>query len=202
MFCRGCRAQYCSICGEAVLHKSDHWARGKPCPRYNQPGAENARFDGEGFEIVDDVFIPEEEDLRLQRVVVAARDCLRPIRDRVDEWLRGPTNPETHALLVDFRLMLQNLINNYGFLDFAERADIDMPRWIERNEQIHGFLLRLGGVELINSSENLWDILKKHLCIRFDDEHPLGGRPIIDMELRREYDQLVAQMRFGPADEQ
>ena len=26
-------------------HRSDHWRRGKPCPRYGQPNAERAIFD-------------------------------------------------------------------------------------------------------------------------------------------------------------
>jgi hypothetical protein len=41
---RGTR--FCYVCGEPAAERSDHWAREPDaCPRYNQPGADNARFD-------------------------------------------------------------------------------------------------------------------------------------------------------------
>lgn len=52
-----CRQGFCYICGEKADGDSDHWSTGKPCPRWNQPGAADAQFD-----------IPEstiEENLRL-----------------------------------------------------------------------------------------------------------------------------------------
>lgn len=41
-----CGTTFCYICGEPANEGSDHWTK-KPngCPKYHQPGAENARYD-------------------------------------------------------------------------------------------------------------------------------------------------------------
>lgn len=42
----GCDMQFCYVCGEPATEGSDHWTeKVGGCPRYNQPGANNARFD-------------------------------------------------------------------------------------------------------------------------------------------------------------
>ena len=43
--CKMCGTGSCFICGEKTEHNSNHWSEGKPCPRWNQPGAKNAGFD-------------------------------------------------------------------------------------------------------------------------------------------------------------
>lgn len=40
-----CSTNYCFVCGEEAADNSGHWGIGRPCPRYNQPGADNAVFD-------------------------------------------------------------------------------------------------------------------------------------------------------------
>ena len=45
MSCPQCGVEFCFICGHQAAHDSDHWATGRPCPRWNQPGAENAHHD-------------------------------------------------------------------------------------------------------------------------------------------------------------
>lgn len=41
-----CRTSFCAIRGKKAKHDSDHWQAGKSsCPRWNKPGADNARFD-------------------------------------------------------------------------------------------------------------------------------------------------------------
>lgn len=45
--CKWCRTQFYYICGEAILGKGDHWKKRRGgCPRWNQSGTEDARFDG------------------------------------------------------------------------------------------------------------------------------------------------------------
>ncbi len=43
--CTQCKTSLCFICGEAADHESVHWRREGGCPRFGQPGAENAIFD-------------------------------------------------------------------------------------------------------------------------------------------------------------
>jgi len=43
-----CMTHLCFICGQGALHDSDHWRRGRPCPRWNQPGSNNAHHDFAG----------------------------------------------------------------------------------------------------------------------------------------------------------
>ncbi|KAK4555037.1 hypothetical protein LTR86_007803 [Recurvomyces mirabilis] len=48
IFCEAgsCNAAFCFICGMAVKRREvEHWKKGMPCPRWNQPGAENAHHD-------------------------------------------------------------------------------------------------------------------------------------------------------------
>ncbi|KAK3074096.1 hypothetical protein LTR53_003743 [Teratosphaeriaceae sp. CCFEE 6253] len=46
--CPTCRTSYCYICAALVRHNdSSHWRPGMPCPRFNQPGAANAMYDGD-----------------------------------------------------------------------------------------------------------------------------------------------------------
>ncbi|KAK3114004.1 hypothetical protein LTR53_008108 [Teratosphaeriaceae sp. CCFEE 6253] len=46
LFCR-CGTDLCFICGKEVAHDDpEHWAPGG-CPRWNQPGADNAGYDGD-----------------------------------------------------------------------------------------------------------------------------------------------------------
>lgn len=46
-----CRTEFCYICGQEVEDGDDHYTVGKPCPRYNQPGAEQAMYDDD---VMDD----------------------------------------------------------------------------------------------------------------------------------------------------
>ena len=40
-----CGVEFCFLCGEQAPHfGSGHWAPGRPCPMYNQPGARNAVY--------------------------------------------------------------------------------------------------------------------------------------------------------------
>jgi hypothetical protein len=50
----GCNHVHCEFCGQGFCWvclekdpKDDHWARDSACPRYNQPGANNAHFDND-----------------------------------------------------------------------------------------------------------------------------------------------------------
>jgi hypothetical protein len=45
LVCNRCGTNFCFICGAETDHDSGHWNVGNPCPRYNQPGAENAQHD-------------------------------------------------------------------------------------------------------------------------------------------------------------
>ncbi|KAK5126811.1 hypothetical protein LTR85_009745 [Meristemomyces frigidus] len=91
-----CRAHFCFICGEKALHSSDHWAAGKPCPRWNQPGAENAFHDeplveqGEG----------EEQELDIHEI----------FQELINEAQAGAEAAETEdhrVMYADMALLLQ-----------------------------------------------------------------------------------------------
>jgi hypothetical protein len=46
MDCKRCGTIFCYLCGEITTHESDHWTSGSSeCPRWNEPGDENAEFD-------------------------------------------------------------------------------------------------------------------------------------------------------------
>lgn len=40
-----CNTEFCFVCGEQTSHDFNHWKLGSKCPRWNQPGAQNAHFD-------------------------------------------------------------------------------------------------------------------------------------------------------------
>lgn len=45
--CTRCDEHFCYICGEHAVPGTSHWVAGKPCPYYNQPGAEEAMVEEE-----------------------------------------------------------------------------------------------------------------------------------------------------------
>lgn len=129
--CRICKTQFCILCGEAVEHgNKEHWQPGKPCPRFNQPGATNAMFDDEEV-VVDDPNPQDDDPEELSRAAKAhwaplfrarlasARQQLRDFRYRI----RSIRNTKGDIPHLDHTLeLIQNLIVNYGV--FNVQADI------------------------------------------------------------------------------
>ena len=70
-----CRVGFCFICGEAHEGEDDHWAVGKPCPRYHKPGDSNAIFDTIliGEEIPPQVLQREAEQRAANEAALLAR---------------------------------------------------------------------------------------------------------------------------------
>lgn len=78
--CNICDAQFCFLCGELAEHDSDHWALGKDCPRWNQPGTSNAYYDppqGDDEHRVDDEAQDEALQVFMELVVERAEARLQ-----------------------------------------------------------------------------------------------------------------------------
>lgn len=60
MICNRCGTNFCFVCGAEADADSGHWNVGNPCPRYNQPGDENAHHD-EVFDIGPELEFDDEE---------------------------------------------------------------------------------------------------------------------------------------------
>ncbi|KAK5123233.1 hypothetical protein LTR85_003432 [Meristemomyces frigidus] len=54
-----CGSSFCYICGEFATGHSNHWAVGKPCPRYNQPGGEEALYDEDDEDAEEEDFVDD-----------------------------------------------------------------------------------------------------------------------------------------------
>ncbi|KAK0356734.1 hypothetical protein LTR02_001484 [Friedmanniomyces endolithicus] len=142
MVCEKCRTHFCYICGDKAGHDSDHWAAGKPCPRWNQPGSRRAMQDGaQGNVVVDPWVITLVEQLRA----------------RAEAWRTGPNQSQ---MLLD-QAQCHMII---GILR-AERA------WQVGERQREGFPMRLimWGLGPLGQLEELltWMLQNMHfyLCV-------------------------------------
>ena len=75
LVCVKCMKHFCFVCGAETHHDSDHWKPGSPCPKWNQPGTENARWDAPVAAPV-----PGHDDLEAQ--IVQVRGMMHVERDR------------------------------------------------------------------------------------------------------------------------
>lgn len=194
--CSNCQTEWCFICSQPAKHKSDHWVPGNPCPRFGQPGDPRAVFDGAGVEIVEDgvqdgVYVPGEEDFALRRHVAAQRQRLRevfaPLERMAAAAAAASRGSQSHSQLLtaDFVLALQNLAINIGYLDFIERAQLDLAAHTRRHEQINAFLERKGSGQLVLRWSGILDIFKDYFSIQQRGRGLMEGRPFIDQERRR-----------------
>lgn len=168
--CANCRTQYCYICAAKADHKSEHWKPGKPCPRFNQPGAENALFDDENMLVQDDEYIPDEEDFRLLELCRQHRTTLRAVRAMAQTFYVPHWAEPLERL---FLLTIRNLIANLGFLDFNERLVMDDEKLAERHDQICAFATHPGRRWVAEELPQFEAVLSEYLSIRVVQEE--GG---------------------------
>ncbi|KAK5126809.1 hypothetical protein LTR85_009743 [Meristemomyces frigidus] len=75
----GCGTSFCYICGLKLARKErEHFKPGKPCPRYNQPGAKNAHHDHHHHHQEAE---PTEWEIRVQ-AMVALIQLIAPLHDQ------------------------------------------------------------------------------------------------------------------------
>lgn len=120
-----CRTNYCFICGREAHPDSGHWSAGNLCPRYNQPGTENAQYDhprAAEYARWEEEYAPDEHDFFLRRHVRRTRRDLRAIRATVEEEDLADRRPRI-ALRERLLLVIDSLIVEIGILDFEERFD-------------------------------------------------------------------------------
>lgn len=132
MVCSKCLTNFCFICGQEALADSGHWNAGNFCPRFNQPGAGNALHDHpETPARIREAYVPDENDFRLQEHVATTRRRLRALHQelqyqlatRPDRVTIMSNEPRSH-LLRRLLLTMENLILDFGLLDFEERWDV------------------------------------------------------------------------------
>lgn len=61
MICQ-CGTGFCFICGKEADGESEHWRKGGSCPRYNQPGDDEAEYDEFGYGDDDDSTVSNGDD--------------------------------------------------------------------------------------------------------------------------------------------
>ena len=102
------------------------------------------------------MYIPNEEDIRLRELVATRRRELRVIRDLINNDYLSANGAQAHRVasasreareaLTTVVQLLQLLITNYGVLDFVDRSQLDMARWLERNATHRSSMLWRRGV--------------------------------------------------------
>jgi hypothetical protein len=141
MDCERCGTIFCYLCGEITTHDSGHWTTGSDCPRWNEPGDANARFDpAPAAELpIADPRVPDPNDQVLNAFRVA-RDQIRApnVEDNGQEARRPP--PSNYAIDNDLRNILHDfegeLEDTYGSVDAAPgplRAFHDLLEYLDTN---------------------------------------------------------------------
>lgn len=140
-----CTMNYCFICGVEALGNSDHWTRGR-CPRYNQPGANNAQYDGDD-DAVDD----------------AVDDDMDDDDDESDEeWIL----PSERLTQFSFSVWAWNTTMQTSDLQtqgaMARIMNVSVPRELQASENITGHFGRIYDAMLEHRSihnvgEHQWD---------------------------------------------
>ena len=129
MTCNRCGTHFCFICGQEIDPDGDHFVAGKPCPRYNQPGSENALFDEfVQFEIPPDEFEDFEDVDELifrQRLRIVALRRLNDGGGLDMEWLL-----EVLKIISDFSEWAEERLNGYATHIFPSlwRMQPTLPR--------------------------------------------------------------------------
>lgn len=143
MLCEKCFTSFCFLCAKIAGHDSDHWQAGKDgksgCPRWNQPGAENARFDVPGpnrDELIGAIVLPEG---RFEPVDHAAMQW--PAPEDEDGWmdLEAPVHasPEGQLRLLDSEYIRGNIAPELNAIDHAHQGHgVPLPPWYQDLEDL------------------------------------------------------------------
>lgn len=139
-----CKTNFCFLCAQVADDHSGHWTAGKPCPRFNQPLAENAQFDfqnqyaqavAHGYP--DEDHMPDEEmswDLapwEILRTPADARKVLPALDFEQQLIYEDPLHAPLHDFIVNLHFALRDLYKMPGIpgeneeqaLDLRSRAD-------------------------------------------------------------------------------
>jgi hypothetical protein len=116
--CEFCGQDFCWVCLE-LDPSSDHWARGSACPRYNQPGANNAHFDNDNHE--DDA---NEEDIEAWTHFASIS---RLLLDAPVEEQRIRIPDLVNHLNRDARAMDENIIGDLTDLTLLSHIPLPQP---------------------------------------------------------------------------
>jgi hypothetical protein len=105
MACTKCGHNFCYICGEDAREDSGHWSPGG-CPRYGQPGQQNAIFDGAVFENDEEDFAFEGDmafEVWAWNVLMQTTDAeMRALMQRLlmpHEHVEQPTAAERRSII-------------------------------------------------------------------------------------------------------
>jgi hypothetical protein len=164
---QACRAHFCFVCGEEVDPDGDHWSetrQGQPCPRYNQPDAPNAVYDGPPEEPAQ----PRPEDF-IRRMIFAGnrliangaqvnRDFIQGLLQELLGFLPGDLQLQGEDPDADARTMWE------GYNDIFVRLESD--RWETVANEVSRFaegrFLDINGremTELVGFAEHLYGSL-------------------------------------------
>ena len=164
-----CCTSYCFVCGREAEGDSDHWTFGKPCQRYNQPGATDAVFDEEESE--RDQFLTlisqSEEPLRREAIPLAGL-----IEDDSDE-------PAEDGWEILFRQhnaqpLLEAPKAGQTWFDISEQMKVNASKYFQAvmQEIIDGTSDARRGMMTLNIGGLLYGIL----CVMMVDSVRLAGR--------------------------
>lgn len=167
-----CGTQFCVICGEVAGHNSDHWAKGKPCPRFGKKGDPRAIFDEVPEDEAPEGEEGEDEDA-VQNVLMNAAIAAQEAAARnaeVEAHASAEHQEEFAAIRLPAGLHVDHVLANWFASDHSQ-AFVRDENYIQHvmNEQFpggqraqlgniddHSFLMLLNEMRFAYPTMTLW----------------------------------------------